>query len=217
MTDNIVKLTEIERAQPEWVRECLRGENGKPIPNLANRRARPAPRSGVHGSVRHDEMAARDIAARDRRDGDHFKPRALTDVDVGRLQEMMQRIALERLSKDIAHQAVDIVAHQRASPVALHQWPCAGRRPATALMAHRLSGRGQYALRREDRRDVPDLDGGAHLRPGCKVDYMLVIEGPQGELKSTALRRARRRMVFRQPCLMSPPARTCRSICAASG
>ena len=35
-SDNITKLAEVERTKPEWLGECLRGENGKPIPNLAN-------------------------------------------------------------------------------------------------------------------------------------------------------------------------------------
>jgi hypothetical protein len=41
-----------------------------------------------------------------------FAPRPCTDVDVGIVQERLQRLGLKRISKDVAHQAVEIRAHE---------------------------------------------------------------------------------------------------------
>jgi hypothetical protein len=43
----------------------------------------------------------------------NFTSRPVTDVDVGIVQERLQRLGLKRISKDVAHQAVDVRAHER--------------------------------------------------------------------------------------------------------
>jgi predicted P-loop ATPase len=189
MTDNIIKLTEIERAKPEWLRECLLSETGKPIPNLANAALALRSDPAFAGLFAHDEMACGAVLLRPIDEvADHFKPRALTDVDVGLLQEKIQKIALVRLSKDIVHQAVDIVAHQRRfhpvrdyldslvwdGIIRLHSWLTAYLGVDATPYAEKIGAMFLISM-------VARI-----LRPGAKVDHMLVIEGPQGELKSTA-------------------------------
>ena len=120
MTDKIFKLAEVERSQPDWMSNCQRGigidgKPGKPVANLANTalilRSDPA----FKNMFAYDEMlrTAMLMRAIDDEPVNTFKQRPLTDVDVGQLQEMLQKLALVRLPKDIAHQAVDIVAHER--------------------------------------------------------------------------------------------------------
>jgi hypothetical protein len=36
MRDNIIKLAELNDAIPDWLHDCLTGDNGRPLPNLAN-------------------------------------------------------------------------------------------------------------------------------------------------------------------------------------
>ena len=49
---------------------------------------------------------------------DDFAPRPLTDVDVGILQEQLQRAGLKRIAHDTVHQAVEVRAHEyRFHPV----------------------------------------------------------------------------------------------------
>jgi predicted P-loop ATPase len=188
-TDNIIKLSEIERAKPEWLRECLRSETGKPVPNLANAALALRNDPAFKGMFAFDEMLCAAVLRRPLDEAaDGFRPRAVTDADISRLQEMIQKIALVRLPKDTTHQAVDLVAdQQRFHPVRdylnglvwddaprLHRW-------LTAYL-------GAEATAYSDRIGTMFLISmvARIFRPGAKADHMLVLEGLQGEMKSTA-------------------------------
>jgi predicted P-loop ATPase len=194
--ENIVRLSEIERTQPDWVRLCQLGGGtgdkcGKPVPNLANALLALRNDELFKGAFAFDEMLRTTMLMRamDEASG-AFKPRPLVDVDVGKVQETLQKLALVRLPKDVAHQAVDIVAHERRfHPVRDYLdalvWdgvPRVGSWLSTYLGVEATP----YTARIGSMFLVSMV--ARIIEPGAKVDHMLVIEGPQGQMKSTACR-----------------------------
>ena len=117
-----------------------------------------------------------------------FKQHPVTDVDVTALQENLQLAGLRHITKETTHQAVDLRAHEcEFHPVRTWleclKWDGVPRlNPwlATYLGAQctpYIEGIGRMFL----------ISMVARIyEPGCKADYMLVLEGPQGHLKSTA-------------------------------
>ena len=119
-----------------------------------------------------------------------FSPRPCTDVDVGVVQERLQHLGLTRLSRDVIHQAVDIRAAEcRFHPVRAYlsglNWD--GRPRISTLFATYF---GAEATDYAKAISAMFLVGMAAriFEPGCKADHMVVLEGPQGTLKSTACR-----------------------------
>jgi predicted P-loop ATPase len=186
--DNIFRLSEAERNEPEWQHELIRGDGGKPIPNLANALLALRNDEALADMFALDEMLHAPVLLRPLSDETGFSPRAMTDVDVGLLQEKLQQIALLRLSKDTTHQAVEIVAYQlRFHPVRDYlnglTWD-GTTRLRTWLIDYIGAERSPYV---EKIGAMFLISMVARIfEPGCKTDHMLVIEGQQGELKSTA-------------------------------
>jgi predicted P-loop ATPase len=187
---NIIKLAELNRAQPEWDRDLLKTETGKPIPNLHNAlivlRADPA----FQQLFARDEMLCDVLLLRTLDDEAEFTARPLTDVDVGRVQEQLQAMALVRLPKDIIHQAVDIVAHQRRfHPVRdyLNGVTWDGVPRLQSWLIDYLGAESTPYIMSIGKMFLVSMVARI-FEPGCKVDHMLIVEGAQGELKSTACR-----------------------------
>ena len=121
-------------------------------------------------------------------DDEKFSPRPVRDTDVGIVQEYMQRGGLQKIAKDVTHQAVDL----RAQECAFHPV----RDYLNALCWDRqcrVDGWLSQYLGAEDsdyHRGIGRLFLVAMVarifEPGSKADYMPILEGPQGAMKSTA-------------------------------
>jgi Virulence-associated protein E len=115
-------------------------------------------------------------------------PRPVRDVDVTAAQEWLQRAGLSTVSKDTTHQAVDLCASERGfHPVRQYlnglRWD-GERRLLGWLNAYLGVDHGKYATGIGTMFMIAMV--ARVFQPGCKADYMLVLEGPQGARKSTA-------------------------------
>ena len=184
-------LTEItSKSIADWRDKWQRDERHIVLANLANaaHALRAAPQ--LQGLVAYDEFACHAMLRRSvpgSRSPAVMTPRPLTDGDVSAVQEWLQKVGLSRLGREVAAQAVNLVAREN------------GFHPVQQYLT---------ALRWDD---IPRLEGwlvryvGAEpsayisavgsmsliamvariMKPGSKADYMLVLEGPQGAHKST--------------------------------
>jgi predicted P-loop ATPase len=159
-----------------WLARCHTTKTGGPLGNLHNAllplRLDPA----WHGQFRYDDMACGVVT-----------PMApLQDCDGFRVLEWMQTKGLRRMGIEAVHQAIEIVAREhRFHP--LRDW----------LGSLRWDGQPRLASWLQQCLGVPDTEyhqaiGAMFLiamaariyNPGCKADYMLVLEGAQGDEKS---------------------------------
>ena len=175
--------------QKDWLTRCDSKKNGEPIFNLAN--VLIGLRCAMPGVFAYDEMLCAVMLTRPLIENDaNFKPRPVTDVDVGLLQERLQKAGLKQITKDMAHQAVDIVAQEcRFHPVRDYlrskEWD---GRPRLAELFTKYFGADDSEYTRAIGRMFLISMVARIFNPGCKVDHLPVIEGPQGILKSTACR-----------------------------
>jgi predicted P-loop ATPase len=176
-----------KKSKPAWFNHCILGETGKPLAVLAN--ALIVLRTVLPEIFAYDAMLCAPILLRAlARDEVDFTPRPVTDVDVGLVQERLQHLGLKRIAKDVVHQAVDIIASEnRSHPVRDYlnglSWDGVERLPP--LFA-KYFGAEDTAYAQAIRPMFLTSMVARILKPGCKADYMVVLEGPQGTLKSTA-------------------------------
>src|SRR5438067_5418446 len=119
-----------------------------------------------------------------------FEPRPVHDSDVAALQEFLQCAGLEKMGKEVAHQAVDLRAvecgfHPVRNYLNALRWDGEERLPSW-LSTYLGAEQTEY------NRGIGCMFLVAMVarifEPGCKADYMPIFEGAQGTLKSTACR-----------------------------
>ena len=185
----------LPKASPVWIGSLQCDSQAEPRPNLHNALVALREDLRIADIVAYDEMLRAAIISRPvpsmiLQEADtllEFAPGRETD-DVSALQELLQIAGLEKIGKDVVHQAVDLRARERAfHPLRDYlndlQWDETPRLQnwlADYLGAedneyHRIIG-PMFLLMMVAR----------IVEPGCKADYMLVLEGPQGAMKSTA-------------------------------
>lgn len=178
-----------KQSRAKWLEQCIKSETGKPLPILAN--ALIGLREETPDAFAVDQMACVTMLMRPLNGPDGaFAPRPCTDVDVGIVQERLQHLGIQRLSKDVAHQAVDIRAAECSfHPVRayLNSMVWDGKPRISSLFSSYFGSAPT---------DYTAAIGAMFMvgmvarifEPGCKADHMVVIEGAQGAMKSTACR-----------------------------
>jgi predicted P-loop ATPase len=151
-------------------------------------------------------------------DDPSFKPRPCTDIDVGVVQEMIQRQGLKRISSDVVHQAIDVRGYERRfHPVRDYldgvEWDGKAR-ISSFFPIYFGSVESEYTLNTGEMFLVSMV--ARIYRPGCKADHVPVIEDRRA-------RSSRARAAYlvatgiRITCLTWRAARRSRSIFAANG
>ena len=136
----------------------------------------------------YDEMLRAPMLMTPLKREDSFKPRTVRDVDVGTVQEKLQHLGLKRISKDTVHQAVDMYAHDRPfHPVRNYldglAWD--GKPRLSRFLSTYLGAELNDYTRKIGLCSLSQWLP-ASMSPAAKADHMLVLEGMQGALKSTA-------------------------------
>jgi predicted P-loop ATPase len=186
MDDNIIRLAALNDAEAEWLDACIKGDAGKPLPVLAN--VLIGLRAQWPNHFHYDEMLCAPVLMKPLAGENDFAPRPVTDVDVGRVQEQLQHVGLKRIAKDVVHQAVDIRAHEcRFHPVRDYleglEWDRTPR--LTKLLPTYFGAEASPYVQTIGKMFLTSMVARI-FKPGCKADHLLVIEGSQGILKSTA-------------------------------
>lgn len=150
---------------------------------------------GISGCFAYDKMLGASVLVEplpDLNNGnnpphDETLPRPVRDNDVTQLQEWLQkRAGLLKLGKDTVHQAVDLRAQERAfHPV---------RDYLDGLVWDKRERLGNWLSYYLGAEQSPYSKGIGRaffvamvariFKPGCKPDYMVILEGPQGAMKS---------------------------------
>jgi hypothetical protein len=173
--------------RPAWHHECLNDGNGKILPVLANAAKAIRGELKLANAIAFDEMQRVPMLVSSIGDGRVF-PRPITDTDVVKVQEWMQEAGIKRISKDAVGDAMRLCAEERAfHPVRDYlsglQWDSVPR--LDTWLATYLGTEATPYTSAIGRMFLISMVARI-FRPGCKVDYMLVLEGSQGALKSSA-------------------------------
>jgi hypothetical protein len=176
-----------------WLDDCLTDDRARPLSNLANAMLAMRRHPVLAEMVAYDEMLCaamllHPVPVFGEAPPPRFDARPITDADVGTVQEYLQLAGLTKVSKDTVHQAVDMRAHECAfHPVRNYldalTWDGVPRLK-TWLATYLGVKPSAYA----ERIGIMFLIAmvARVMEPGCKADYMMVLEGVQGARKSTA-------------------------------
>jgi predicted P-loop ATPase len=178
MTIVALETMRAEANSPPWLSEAIKDKSGKPLANLANALLGLRSDPKFRDALAFDEMLRVTTL-----DGVPIK-----DTDVTAIQEYLQHAGLHWLAKDAAHSAVD----QRASERPFH--PVRDYLNGLKWDKQQRIGAWLSSYLGVERKRYSAAIGRMFLiamvarifKPGCQADYMLILEGPQGEMKSTA-------------------------------
>ena len=196
MTETIVDFALAAAAGKKkfpWLGACQVSDRGTPRANLFNAMMALRNDENLARNFAFDEMT-RDVLLVAEIPGGVASapatplPRPVRDEDISLVQEFLQLAGLEMITKDIVHQAVDLRAaecafHPVRNYLAALQWD--GRPRLKRWVSNYLAAEDSNYNSTIGEMFLVALVARI-FRPGCKTDYMLILESPQGSFKSSA-------------------------------
>ncbi len=187
-----LKATVLQSSPGDWLSQCQFDDKQRPIPNLANVMVALRSAEAIRDCFAYDEMLCTATITQPigRSWVEDFAPWPVSDINVTELQEWLQLAGLRQVSKDTVHQAVDLRAHESAfHPVREYldgvQWDETSR--LDTWLADYLGAEATAYTAGIGRMFLISMVARV-FEPGCKADHVLVLEGGQGAMKSTACR-----------------------------
>lgn len=173
--------------RPKWHHECMTDAKCQIIANLANAVIAIRGTPMLADAIAFDEMQRVPMLRSSIGDGS-VVPRPVTDTDVTKVQNWMQHAGIKRVSRETIQGAMDLHAHEQSfHPVRDYldslRWDRIPR--IDNWLATYLGAEGTPYTCAVGRMFLISMVARI-FKPGAKVDYMLVLEGQQGKMKSTA-------------------------------
>jgi predicted P-loop ATPase len=176
---------------PPWHPLLRRDDRGRVIPDLRNVLIALRGEQSIAYGIAFDEMLQRALVTRIWPHAAGAQPiravpHEIGDDDLTRLQEWLQAMAIPRVGRETVSQAVEAVAREHCfHPVRdwLRSLEWDGV-PRLGSWLHVCLGTPDDEYHRQIGSLFVIAMAARIFEPGCKCDYMLVLEGPQGEEKS---------------------------------
>jgi predicted P-loop ATPase len=177
-----------------WLDDCLTDKEAQPFCILAN--AMIAMRNDPHliALTAYDEMLRAPLIYRavpahgGERPAPLPTPRPMTDADIAAVQEYLQLAGLCHIGREAVGQALDLRARERGfHPVRdyLDRLVWDGVQRVDGWLSTYLGAKRNAYAKAVGRMFLIGMVARIYT-PGAKVDHVPVLEGPQGQLKSTA-------------------------------
>jgi hypothetical protein len=165
---------------PEWIGKCQADSGGQPIPNLTNLLV--GLRAEMPDQFAYDEMRRAIVFKADRR--------PLTDIEILKVQEWAQTAGLLHLPKETVYDGIHAQAHVHAyHPLRDYldalEWD--GIKRLDGWLPKHVGAVDNAYTSAIGRMFLISMVARI-LKPGCKADYMLILESAQGEEKSKLCR-----------------------------
>lgn len=165
----------------DWFAQFLLSRTGEPLPILANALTGLRNDVGLKDRLSYNEMLCQPMLSRS-------PPVPIGDHEITEIHEYLQRLALRRISRDNVMWA--IYSHARKSPYHplrdhLNQIAWDGQARLETWLAVYLGAENNIYNAHIGAMFLLSMVARV-FKPGCKADYMMVLEGPQGKKKSMA-------------------------------